>query len=213
MSYGYSDLLNDIVGYTHRSDLGALAPNFVARSEQEIYKRLAVPENRSTGTGTADATNPFVVATELWAQVTSLYQTSGNRIIDPGSASQIKHTRRQQQDAGTFFPANYQVLYRTMESTVLELNWVDNSGPTNDYVIDGHLHPAAGLAANDTLAVLLLGMYPNVFLYAALVEAYTYTANPDKTLESRDRYGSELMTANTNGQRLQWGAGLSRSAN
>lgn len=180
----YGDLKSLIASYLHRTDLTTLMPTFVEHGRIRMCQDLRVPEMETSGTVT------------LTAGVGAL-------------SSDVVQIRHVQGPTMRLEWADLDQILRLTSESAYTVTGIDIRAPgcgTVEVYYWGRPQTLVGAADSATRTVLSL--YPNVWLYAALVEAYVYIQDAANEAAMQSRLDEEVRRANVLSQRVRHGSRL-----
>lgn len=177
----YADLQTSIANWTHRTDLTALIPDFVAMAESRISRDLRLRKQIvSTTQSTVKGQQTVALPTD-WLEFE-------NVSIEASPTRQLVYVPIEHLDAK--YPTEYTgipAVYTIEGDNVL-------FGPIPDgvYTVDiVYYAKFATLATNSTN--WLMTNHPNVYLSAALIEAFMYIQNPEQASAFTQRYMQSIQ--------------------
>ena len=177
----YTELIASVANWAHRSDLGALMPDFVTMAEARISRDLRLRKQITTTTLTALAGVQEVAIPTDWLEFENLsVQASPDRqlVYVP-----VEHIDSRYSSVSVGIPAVY-----TIEGENLLLA----PTPAGDYPISVIYYarfPSLITAGNNWL----LTNHPNIYLFAVLAEVFHYTQNPEQIQMFTARYNEGLQ--------------------
>ena len=177
----YTDLQASVANWSHRSDLGALIPDFVTMAESRISRDLRLRKQITSTTLTTTGGVDSVAIPADWLEFENLSITAGG-IQRQLVYVPIEHMDTKYDNAFIGMPAVY-----TIEG--------DNVlfAPTPDSAYDVAAVYYARFPSLITAGTnWLMANHPNIYLFAVLVEVYHYTQNPEQIQAYTARYAVEL---------------------
>lgn len=185
------DLANNVAGYLHRTDITSQILDFITLATKRIGRELRSSENEVSAVFTM-VTNPQGLPADFRSLREIYYQSNGGN-------TELRATSLQELARNSFPPGGKPRFY-SIQGTVLK------TAPTSlmDYQILYFAEPAA--LVNDTDTNSVLQVYPDLYLYATLMEAYFYTQDGDLFSAAQQTYRAQLKQINIVSESARVGA-------
>jgi len=183
----YTDLLASVANWAHRSDLGAVLPDFVTMAEARISRDLRLRKQISTSSLSCIAGTCEVAIPADWLEFENL------SVIDAGDTKRqltyvpLEHIVTKYDSSFTGLPTLY-----TIEGDNLLL------APTPDaaYSVEAIYYARfPSIITNGTN--WLLTNHPSIYLAAVLIEVFFYTQNAEQIKANITRYDDGLRQLQT----------------
>ena len=177
----YSELSASVANWAHRSDLGALMPDFVTMAEARISRDLRLRKQIITTTLTATAGSQAVAIPADWLEFENL------TVQGAGLQRQLTYVPVEHMDAK--YDASFIGLpgIYTIEGDNLLLA----PTPDSDYPI-GVIYYARFPSLITDGANWLLTNHPNIYLFATLIEAMFFIQDPEQIAAFTQRYNEGI---------------------
>lgn len=198
----YGELQTTIKAYTHRRDLDAVIPTFIELAESRISTALRSLENEELAL-LSMTSNPFPLPAD-YAEASAVTAQADR---GPRALERVTPTRmaRMQSIGANMDGAPRYFTVAAGQITV----WPFVTNPT-ELDITYWTQLAALVLDPDTNAILT--RWPQLYLYASLVEAYVYIADTDRRDEALTIFTSEIDFINGTGGGAKWGVAPSVQA-
>lgn len=172
----YTDLLASIASWSHRSDLTALLPDFVALAEARISRDLRLRKQITTTTLNCVANTQTVALPTDWLEFENLS-------VEASPTRQMSYVTVEQLDAT--YPSNWTGIpaVYTIEGSNILLGPIPSSAYVLDCVYYARFPSLITSATN-----WLMTTHPNIYLHACLIEAHSYTQNNDQIAYWMNQY-------------------------
>lgn len=165
--------------YLHRTDLSALIPTFIEHGRIRMCDRLRVQEM------------------ETWATVTL---TAGVGSL----SSDVVAVRAVTGPTRPLMPAPIEQVRQTTSESVYAVLGLDLYAPgCSTCTVDYWERPQTLVGAAGSATRTILSLYPTVWLYAALVEAYVYIRDMEAEQSHQVRLDEEVDRANRRSDRVR----------
>ncbi len=166
----YSDLVTAITSWTHRSDLSTIAPDFITLAEQRIYNGSNDPEfpckplraSFMQTSSSGSASNGVIAFPSLYLETIRLY------IVANGKNKELKY--KSANDLTPYETDSANANYYTQVGGGLKV------GPLTAAYTHDYYASSPALTVSNTTNTLMTN-YPNLYLYACLIEAWMYVGN------------------------------------
>ena len=173
----YSDLLTAVAGWVKRSDLATLIPDFVTLAEVRIARDLnSVKLEKSSPITTVAGTSSYALPTDL--------------------ISIIRVNRNIGLPLKSFDP----LVQRPSQSGAPDQYAIDQGQirfyPTPDNVYTRSIVYKAALAPLSAGVNEVYRQYPNIYLFATIVEAYLWMLADQRAIQWEARYKQAIKDAN-----------------
>lgn len=197
----YSDLTTAIASWTHRGDLSSIAADLVTLAEQRIYNgseqggvivqplRLRLMEQQETG----NASNGVI------SIPTGYIETIRLKIVSGGEHRNLTYRspQAQTQYEGDTGVANFYT----------RINQGLKVAPATAAYVHDYYKKFDALTSTNTTNTLMTN-YPNIYLFACLVEAFQYINNPAKAGWAFQMLADAVNSAQKSDRRSAYGHGL-----
>lgn len=182
----YSSLRTAIADWTHRADLTAYLDTFISLAEERLAQDLRVRELEASASGTLSGITLALPADYARLRRLTIQTTTKFQPVNIGADG-----LRTKYDSANGVPAFFAII-----GSNIEFNRTPDSGYA--YVLDYYKRPTAITSSNTTST--LLTAHPNLYLFACLLEAATYTKNDADMNRYGAKYQSMLALANRSEQ-------------
>lgn len=200
-----AELRAEISAYMHRTDLAdAQLDNFVDAAGYRLGSGLRSTANEGRNNITDDLTANFYRLPQDWVETRAVFVAgagnSGPRLLQLLSESEIQRYRSSGSDAvGYLMNSPTELVGQPAENYVIRLFPKTGEDITLDYYQDCVLRFPAGASASHPALV----RYPTLYLYAALIEAHTFTMDFTMRDQLLGIYAAELDQANAAAMRAR----------
>jgi hypothetical protein len=183
-----AELAQLVADYLHRDDMGGIIPKFIDLATVRLGRDLTSLENEAQATISATA-NPI----DLPADFKSIRELTYGNGSNPIYLQSVGRSRIHRYGSGK--PIAYSIT--GLKATI---------GPfsAGDYGIIYYQEPAALTSNSSTNAVL--EAHPQLYLYATLLEAHTYTQDFELRAQALSTYQGELAGVNSKANAGRMGA-------
>ena len=187
-----TELVNAVASYTHRNDLLSIIPQFIDIVTKRLGRELQSQANEKT-IDFVMTQNPEFLPTDYAVIRKLVYPAAaGDVFITPMPMRYVSNISGQS--------SNGQPMYYNVTAKMITVL------PTalSTYSLTYYAEPTALIADSDTNDVLLA--YPDLYLYAALSEAFFYIQDGEMGQASKAKYKEELRAINLVNTQSQAGA-------
>lgn len=169
-----------VASYLHRTDLTAVIPTFIDHGRLRLGDVLRVPEMDASATVTmTGGVGPLPAET--------VYVRSVQGPTQPLLIA----------DLDLVTTATVESVYAVVGADI----WAPGCGTVDVFYT---ARPATLLGAAGTATRTVLDKYPQVWLYAALIEAYIYLDDAENEAKMTARFDEEVRRANARGNRMRF---------
>lgn len=182
----YSSLKTAITDWSHRSDLSSYMDDFIKSAEQRIATDLRVRELETSTSGTLSG-----ITLALPSDFASLRRLTIATQVKYEPESVGANGLRRFYDSSNGLPTYYAIVGSNIEF---------NRTPDSEYAyeLDYYKKPTALTASNTTNDIITT--YPNIYLYACLIEAGYFAKNDSDIQRYTDKYRQILEFTNRVGR-------------
>lgn len=177
----YSELVQAIKDFSHRSDISTYIPMFISLAEQRIGRELKVKELEATATGTLSGSSLALPTDFSMLRQFKIQTTNGD--YSPINVGADSLTEKSQNVAGL---PNYFSL-----GSVIQFNKPTDA--SYNYTLEYFKKPLS-VETNDITD--LLTAYPEVYLFASLIEVGDFTKNDRDIQRYTQKYAELVKSAN-----------------
>ena len=177
----YADLGTSVAAWTHRSDLTSIIPDFVTMAEARIARDLRLRKQITTSTLTTVAATQSVALPTDWLEFENV-----SVALTP--ERQLTYVPIEHMDS--IYPSgsgNSSPIVYTIEGDNILFGPVPDTAYTVNIVYYSRF---ASLITSSTN--WLMTNHPNIYLFAVLIEAYTYLQDKEQSGVYAQRYMQEL---------------------
>lgn len=178
----YTDLVNEIIAWTDRTDISSKISNFVQLAEVRISQDLTTQDLENVYTfSTVAGQSSYALPSDFQSIVRAWLEK------DTGG-----HELKNYNPSLTSFDTIQSIpVYCYIE----DANFTLKPTPISVYTVKiAYKSQVTSLASNSTNSVMT--KYPNIYLFAALVEAFSYLKNPEAANLYDGRYRKAVADAN-----------------
>ncbi len=190
----YQELRALITSYMHRTDLDAVIPDFIEQARTRINRDVRLGEMLTLTTFTPTS-NPFDAPSDFLEARELTWQSGTRRVaLRLSPRWQLSEYSAATQSKPQFYsvdgkrietaPGGVDIEYRLLYYAALEA--FVNDSDTNE----------------------VLNTYPSLYLYGALIEAFSYTQDNELRSAAVETYVSEAAAANKRAHEAEAGAAL-----
>jgi len=193
----YGELKTEVEDYTHRTDLTAKVPLFIQLAESRINSDLEDFAMESRASYTVPGGQRFTTLPSDMRKLMNveIAVSGGRRLLMPLSQAQIDSIHA---FVTTGVPTNYALTGDQME--------LQPTPGENTEVEIFYQYRLAGFSDDaDTNAILT--KFPNIYLYASLLEYALYVQADERIPPFRDAYGAEVARINDEAYERQMSGG------
>jgi hypothetical protein len=194
----YAELQARIAAYMHRSDLAADIPGFIDLAESRINTSLRTMENEA-GAVLAMTASPFPLPADYAAlESIEVAATGGPRTLQRATPTTMARAQ-----AGANRSGGPRVFL--VQSNLLTVAPFLGSVAEPTEVSLAYWSKLAPLVADDDTNAVL-ERWPQLYLLAALIEAYWFIGQHTSSADALQRFVDEINITNTAGAAAKWGA-------
>jgi hypothetical protein len=194
----YSDLTTSIANFLARSDLTAQIPDFIQLAESRMSRELETREQEKRATATLTASDEYIaLPTDLREVREVKLNISPTKVLKYYSPTGLD---TMYSSNGEGAPEGFSVV-----GLELKLRPIPDSAYTIEIIYIGSL-PA--LSASSTTTLFLRS--PDLYLYGALTEAYTYLLDEARAAQYDAKFSRILEEIKVDEERSHYGSGSLR---
>ncbi len=173
----YAELQTAITNWTHRDGLSSYAPDFITLGEARLQREIRSRDMEQRATSTLSSTSAYINVPSDLLSVRAVWLTSGgvNRRLQYVTPDVLMAMFTNASASGE--PTHYTIIGDEMRF-----------GPVPDSAYTAEIWYYKRLAALSSAVSTLFTNNPDLYLAAAMVEAYTFAVNPDKAAFWEARY-------------------------
>ncbi|MEK9575963.1 MAG: hypothetical protein VW014_00190 [Halieaceae bacterium] len=191
----YSELKTAIANFLARDDLTAQIPDFIRLAEARVSRELETREQEKRATASLEVGDEYIaLPTDLREVREVKLNTSPITVLEYQSPHGLDKSYT---SAGNGRPRAYSVVGLEMK-----MRPVPDSAYTAEIVYIGSLP-----ALSDTNTPIAFTRHPDLYLYGALTEAYTYLLDEARSAQYDSKFGRIIAEIKVDEERSQYGVG------
>lgn len=191
----YSELKTAIANFLARDDLTAQIPDFIRLAEARVSRELETREQEKRATASLEVGDEYIaLPTDLREVREVKLNTSPITVLEYQSPHGLDKSYT---SVGNGRPRAYSVVGLEMK-----MRPVPDSAYTAEIVYIGSLP-----ALSDTNTPIAFTRHPDLYLYGALTEAYTYLLDEARSAQYDSKFGRIIAEIKVDEERSQYGVG------
>ena len=195
----FGELKQEVANYMHRTDLDGFIPEFIEKARTRINRDLRVRE-MIVEADVTPTTNPFSLP-DGFLEMRDIFHLRGNNRVTLTLTNRKQLNEFLNSLVSDAIPSFYSIDGLNIETR-----------PGGIGIIFTQLFFTEELAfVDDSDTRLTLTQYPTIWLYAALIEAHSFTQDLDLMNSVQQFYVSEVDQANSQSADAESGAALEMS--
>lgn len=193
----YGDLKTLIRNYLHRTDLDTFLPTFVEMAQARINRDVDVPEFETLATVEMVSGDRFISLPSDCKRLINVQISvaSGRKILTPLSSAQMDAMYA---DIPQGEPSNYAIYGNQIEV---------QPTPGDAYTMEIIYQYRPALFSNDSDTNALMDRCPNIYVYAAMLEAEPFRHGEERSEMWKQYYDAEVATLNEEAEDLKFSGG------
>lgn len=193
----YGELKTLLTSYLHRTDLADQVPTFIAMAQARINRDVMIQDFTSLATVSITSGDRFVALPDDCKSLINVQITtsSGRKALLPLSSVQMDTLYK---DVYSGQPCNYAVYGKQIEL---------QPTPETDYTLEVLYNYRPTLFSADADTNDLLDRCPNIYVYAAMVEAEPFRHGEERSQMWESYYQAEVDKLNEEAEDLRFSGG------
>ena len=180
----YTELKTSIADWLNRTDLTSVIPDFITFAEHRINGDVRIKEMEDRQTATASTTSRYLALPTRFLEMKRLQlNTSPVHILQFVPHQQIEDFYR----AGPDEPDYYTIIGSELEF---------DTTPDSAYTVEMSLWVQCDALSGSVATNAILTNYPNIYLYASMLEAEIYLQNDARAALWEQKYINAVEIAN-----------------